>query len=206
MPFLNLLLWVRNAGASGTGVARGRQHYQLKGTNHMTTTAITNGAIAGLLATVPMTLSMKLMHQQLPAHEQYPLPPSEIMTVAEEASLGEHLDPLEHTAATLVAHFGYGAMAGALYSQIAAPLPLSPALKGSAYGVLVWSGSYLGLLPALGILKPATEHPAQRNALMIAAHIVWGAALGALFERMVETNSIQKHAYNSRHQRLSQVA
>ena len=28
----------------------------------------------------------------------------------------------------------------------------------------------------MGILKPATRHPGRRNMLMIAAHIVWGAA------------------------------
>lgn len=43
---------------------------------------------------------------------------------------------------------------------------------------MVWSGSYLGLLPALNILPPATEHPPGRNALMIAAHVVWGSVLG----------------------------
>jgi putative membrane protein len=160
--------------------------YVAEGTRRMATAAIAKGAVAGLLATVPMTLSMELMHRQLPAREQYPLPPSEIMTVAEEASLRGHLDPPKHTAATLAAHFGYGATAGALYGPLAAPLPLPPALKGSIFGMLLWSGSYLGLLPALGILKPATEHPARRNALMIAAHLVWGAALGALFERMAE--------------------
>jgi hypothetical protein len=31
-------------------------------------------------------------------------------------------------------------------------------------------------VPALGILKPASEHPARRNAVMITAHVVWGAA------------------------------
>jgi putative membrane protein len=36
------------------------------------------------------------------------------------------------------------------------------------------------MLAALGILKPATEHPPRRNALMIAAHLIWGAVLGAL--------------------------
>jgi putative membrane protein len=44
----------------------------------------------------------------------------------------------------------------------------------------VWAGSYLGLLPVLGILSPATRHPTGRNALMIAAHIIWGATLGIL--------------------------
>jgi hypothetical protein len=50
--------------------------------------------------------------------------------------------------------------------------------------VAVWAGSYLGWLPAAGILSPATEHPARRNALMIASHVVWGAAAGVIVERL----------------------
>jgi len=42
----------------------------------------------------------------------------------------------------------------------------------------------LGMLPALGILHPATEHPARRNALMIGAHIVWGTTLGLAVEQL----------------------
>jgi hypothetical protein len=38
--------------------------------------------------------------------------------------------------------------------------------------------SYLGGLPALGIQRPATEHNRARRRLMIAAHVVYGAALG----------------------------
>ena len=36
------------------------------------------GALAGLAATAPMTLAMKLMHEALPRHEQYPLPPRQV--------------------------------------------------------------------------------------------------------------------------------
>ncbi len=61
---------------------------------------------------------------------------------------------------------------------------MPPALAGAGFGLAVWAGSYLGWLPAAGILRPATEHPPRRVALMIAAHLVWGAsaglALGAL--------------------------
>ena len=32
----------------------------------------------------------------------------------------------------------------------------------------------MGWIPAFGMLKPATGHPARRNAVMIAAHFVWG--------------------------------
>jgi putative membrane protein len=57
-------------------------------------------------------------------------------------------------------------------------------VKGIGFGLLVWAGSYLGLLPALGLLSPATQHAPQRNLLMIAAHLVWGAVLGAVTDRL----------------------
>jgi hypothetical protein len=36
------------------------------------------------------------------------------------------------------------------------------------------------LLPSIDLHRPATREPAERNGLMIAAHVVWGAAIGAL--------------------------
>ncbi len=47
--------------------------------------------------------------------------------------------------------------------------------------MVVWGVSYLGLLPGLGILSSAKDHPARRSALMIAAHLVWGWVLAAMF-------------------------
>jgi len=55
-------------------------------------------------------------------------------------------------------------------------------VKGIVFGLGVWAASYLAWLPALGILPPATEAPPRRNAVMIAAHIVWGAAAGLLLD------------------------
>ncbi|HEV3470675.1 MAG TPA: hypothetical protein VG148_15230 [Pyrinomonadaceae bacterium] len=137
------------------------------------------GAVAGLAATVPMSLAMKLMHEQLPEHEQYPLPPRAVtMEVAERAGVREHLDEGEREAATWAAHFGYGAACGALYGALAAGRRVPPLAAGVGFGLAVWAGSYLGWLPAAGILRPATEHPPRRNALMIAAHAVWGAGVG----------------------------
>jgi ribose/xylose/arabinose/galactoside ABC-type transport system permease subunit len=137
------------------------------------------GAVAGLAATVPMSLAMKLMHERLPEHEQYPLPPRAVtMEVAERAGVREHLDEGEREAATWAAHFGYGAACGALYGALAAGRRVPPLAAGVGFGLAVWAGSYLGWLPAAGILRPATEHPPRRNALMIAAHVVWGAGVG----------------------------
>ena len=142
------------------------------------------GALAGFAATFPMTAAMTAMHRLLPEHERYPLPPKQITASAAEKTGAEtHLGEAEHQALTAAAHFGYGAAMGALYAPAADKIPLPGAMRGAGFGVVVWTGSYLGLLPALGLLNPATEHPARRNGLMIAAHLIWGAMLGVLVER-----------------------
>ena len=65
-------------------------------------------------------------------------------------------------------------------------------VRGLSFGLCVWIASYLGLRPALGILRPATEHPPRRTALMIVAHAVWGATLALLvqqFEHLTNARS-----------------
>jgi hypothetical protein len=139
-----------------------------------------NGAAAGFVATVPMTIAMKLLKRQLPPHLRYPLPPRLIASnAARKARVAHKLPERAHRAMTAAAHFGYGTAAGALFGPMS-PRDVAPAAAaGVGYGLFVWAGSYLGLLPSLNLLPPATKHPPQRVALMIAAHAVWGAALGA---------------------------
>jgi uncharacterized membrane protein YagU involved in acid resistance len=147
------------------------------------------GAAAGLTATGPMTLFMAAAKTQLPPEEQYPLPPRRItMRAAEAVDLRDDMTETEKHAATGVAHFGYGTATGALYGALSPLLPFGPVLNGVAYGLGVWTGSYLGLLPALDLHPPATREPAGRNALMIGAHVVWGATLGLLTDQMVGTD------------------
>ncbi|MBX6311310.1 MAG: DUF1440 domain-containing protein [Isosphaeraceae bacterium] len=141
------------------------------------------GAMAGCAATAPMTWAMEVMHRNLPHHERHPLPPWEIVErVAEKAVGQEPVGETEHFWLTLVAHFAYGAAAGSVFGPVAQRLALPRVLGGTAYGLVVWAGSYFGLLPALGIMRPATQHPMRRTALMIAAHLVWGSALGIFVE------------------------
>ena len=143
------------------------------------------GALAGAIATAPMTAAMFVMHRLLPRRERYPLPPSEITAkVEEEVGLDEHVDERQHIVLTLLGHFGYGAAAGAVYAPLASRMPLPPVASGIAYALAVWTASYLGWLPAMGILRSATEHPPRRNALMIIAHVVWGSVAGILTGRL----------------------
>lgn len=127
------------------------------------------GALAGLSATMAMTAAMRGLSKRLPYGEGYPLPPRELTERLLPAS-DRSLPTL-----TVLSHFGYGAVAGALYGALTERYQK----HGIAYGLSVWAASYLGWIPGLQILKPATRHPAHRDLLMIAAHVVWGAALAA---------------------------
>jgi uncharacterized membrane protein YagU involved in acid resistance len=143
------------------------------------------GAMAGLLATIPMTLVMELMRRRLPSHERGRLPPRTIaMRAARRLGMRRRMDERQSRAVTLVTHFGFGAATGALYAPWARRLdPLPPLLEGTLFGLGVWLVSYMGWLPAVGLFGPATRDAHRRAALMIAAHVVWGAALGFLFDR-----------------------
>ena len=148
------------------------------------------GSLAGFAATAPMTAVMLALHRRLPRWERYPLPPRQItMRVADQAGVKHEMDEDQRTAATYAAHFGYGLGAGALYGLLAPHLPGAPAAKGVGFGLAVWAGSYLGWLPAANVLPPATDEPAERNAVMIAAHLVWGAATGVLTEALGDRRS-----------------
>jgi len=128
---------------------------------------------------------MELMHRCLPWWERYRLPPSQITAkITEQIGLRKHMSQSEHLTTTALAHFGYGAAAGTMYAPLARVVPLPAAIKGIVFGLIVWATSYLGLLPALGILRPATKQPLRRTALMIIAHVVWGSVLGIVTDRI----------------------
>lgn len=139
------------------------------------------GAIAGFAGTLAMTSAMARLHRRLPAKERYPLTPREIIdSTAEQANI-----PLSEEAAldlTTAGHFAYGAAAGSL---IGAANPRIGPMTGAAAGVAVWVVSYLGWIPGVGILKPATLHPRRRNLLMIGAHLIWGGATALAMRELV---------------------
>jgi hypothetical protein len=143
------------------------------------------GAVAGLLATVPMTVFMRAAWRTLPQREKYPLPPRLITRkLVSEVEPPQRVDPDRLSTLTYLLHFLFGAATGSLYGVIEDKVPLDQSVKGLLMGLAVWTGSYLGWIPLLGILPPATRHPWRRNLLMIIAHIVWGVSLGMFTERM----------------------
>jgi hypothetical protein len=142
------------------------------------------GAMAGLTATAPMTAVMVAAHEALPVHQRHGLPPEQVTAnAARSAGADEaaHRRP-KRVLATIPVHFGFGAAMGAVYGALAPHVPGPGAVKGVAFGLAVWAGSYLGWLPAMGLHRSAAREPAGRNAMMIGAHVVWGVVTGMLSE------------------------
>src|SRR5437762_3412788 len=123
-------------------------------------TPLLQGAVAGFLGTVPMTVFMLATQRFLPKGQRYDLPP-EIITkeLAERADFKQHMNKPQILGATLVSHFGYGAAMGMLYSPLIKRMPLPAAVKGILFGLMVWVASYLGLLPLMGVSASAGDEP-----------------------------------------------
>ncbi len=146
---------------------------------------IISNALAGCVATIPMSVMMLALHRALPPTQRHPLPPAQIThNLAEQLPPDVQPNETEQRWLTVIAHFGYGALAGACYTPFARMLPLSPLVKGIAFGMAVWAGSYLGLLPVTGLLPSHSERPPERTALLIISHIVWGSALGLIAQQL----------------------
>jgi uncharacterized membrane protein YagU involved in acid resistance len=83
-------------------------------------------------------------------------------------------------AAATLAHFGFGAAAGAAFALMRRGHAAAPVAQGIGYGLLVWALSYKGWIPALGIMPPPERDDPRRAATMWVAHVVYGALLGGL--------------------------
>jgi len=139
------------------------------------------GSLAGLIATVPMTLFMLAVQYLLPQWQQYALPPERFTDkIAKRIGLRKHMDKPQLLVASFVSHLGFGVAMGAIYGPLTRIVPLPSVLKGTVFGLVVWLAVYLGWLPAIGMSEAATKQPIQRNTLMIVAHLVWGAGTGGV--------------------------
>ena len=159
--------------------------------------SVGRGLLAGALATVPMSgvIAVGWMTGLLRTP-----PPEEIATNAIETGLDAAADILElpefavgpafeapaaFQAGWISAHLIYGALCGLLFVGLRAAVPAVPRQPlGIGYGLLVWLGSYLGILPALKLYpRPEADSP-SRVAVMIVAHIVFGLTLAETDQRL----------------------
>jgi uncharacterized membrane protein YagU involved in acid resistance len=143
------------------------------------------GAVAGFMGTAPMSSSMLIGWRLLLERERYHLPPRLVTEkIVQRLGLKNRIREQGLLGLSIFSHFAYGAVFRALYALFEHRIPLHSRLKGAIAGLALWTGSYLGWLPAMGILTPATRHPWRRNLLMIIAHVIWGVTLGETLRKI----------------------
>jgi len=131
-----------------------------------------------------MTASM-LRRRCLRAAEKYSLPAQET-TGAALARAGVRADADQLSAAKLAAHLSNGGATRGIYWLVPPGKVGGPFASGMLLGSPVWTASYLGLLSALRILRPVTEHPVRGKGLMLGAYVTWDVFLSALHHSLLD--------------------
>ena len=137
------------------------------------------GIIAGLVGGVIAAGAMSLVHKGLGgfAAEQQQ---SEDATVKVADGITRRLanrpvpEDKKPLAANLV-HYAFGASVGGVYGGVAEVAPRATAALGLPFGVAVWLGAHVMMVPALGLAAPPTRQPPPKEALEFFLHLVYGA-------------------------------
>lgn len=139
------------------------------------------GALAGAVATIPMTMFWEAMHPRLAGEPPRPLPPREVAeALAVKTGRSRDLSEQQVETLALALHFGYGTVTGALFGLVVPQRRDGAVGAGLLFGLGVWAVSYLGWLPATGVRHSPRWDPPARTKLLIASHLVWGASAGLL--------------------------
>lgn len=153
-----------------------------KGVANREVERLVRGALAGALATAPMSVIIAAGRE---ARLLSNPPPKEIVERTEEktGTRDDLAQPLFH-ASWIAAHLGYGAGTGAVYALLDPFLPVGTTGRGLAFGAAVWAVSYLGVMPGLGLYPWPRDDSQSRMAVMILAHAVYGLAIAETVRRL----------------------
>lgn len=102
-------------------------------------------------------------------------PPEAVLAEGVPAVL-ESVPPHRRKATIELAHWGYGATAGAMFAFLPRGLRRSR-LTGPVYGVLSWGVFELLVAPALGLAHARRSRPQERWALLV-DHVLFGLVVG----------------------------
>jgi Rieske Fe-S protein len=145
--------------------------------------SLARGAAGGFLGTLVMSATMLAQRRRGLLGE--PPPKKIVRRVRRRAGLLWAPRRFDHSA-TLAAHFGFGMAGGALFGLAHRRSRgwAASTLLGAGFAMAVWSASYLGWVPALGLMQPAHRDRPGRPWSMVLAHLVFGSVLGSFVEGM----------------------
>lgn len=155
-----------------------------------------SGLGAGLIATAAMSAVM-VVAQKSGAMGR--MPPRHITEHAlGTMGLEEELSSETKKGLSTLLHFAFGGVSGALFGLLDHAFRRGPRLNlrvggfqtrppplasGLLFGTAIYAVSYMGWVPALGILpQPPRDRPGRPTAMYL-AHLVYGASVAALVRR-----------------------
>lgn len=156
------------------------------------------GAVGGILGSWMMVQFNHLVggieeNQQRASHRRESASPNEhdgtisdepaslkVASLASEKITGEPLSERGKEIAGPVFHYGFGAVAGAVYGLTAEFNPEATAAAGLPFGAAVWLVADEAALPLTGLSAPPTEYPLSRHASALGTHLVFGLTVEAV--------------------------
>ena len=100
-----------------------------------------------------------------------------VASLVAEKVAGRPLTESEKDIGGPIAHYLFGAFAGALYGAAAESNPEAAAGFGMPFGATVWVAADEMGMPLLGVSEPPTELPMSRHASALASHLVYGVTV-----------------------------
>lgn len=147
-------------------------------------TALARGAAGGVAGTVVFTAFM-WGAQRLGLLGE--MPPTTLTRRTVEALTGVRPPRPALRVLTTIGHFAYGAGTGALFGFAVRSLAArgssrahTATLAGAGFGALVYAVSYMGWVPAVGLMPPPHRDRPARPLVTFLGHLLFGGVLGAI--------------------------
>ena len=147
--------------------------------------AMKHGTYAGALATTAMTAVMKA--GQWTGFYRLEIAPKQITdTALDKAGLRRETSEDEEIFLTALNHWTYGTGSGILFGLLRRriDLPLPGSIQGIIFGLTLWAVSYMGWVPAVGLMPAVWNQRRDRAIELLLAHVVYGATLGFTFDAL----------------------
>jgi putative membrane protein len=143
---------------------------------HLTTMAtykrsVLKGAVAGFVGGLAGAGAKALAEQLFPPRTHGQTPPPVILA---EQVAGHSLPPAQKQAAMQSIHWGFGAMAGAVYGAMVEVEPSLGAWRGAAFGLTLNKITHESVLPRMGLSAPKEEQLPQERISEWVTHAVYG--------------------------------
>lgn len=140
--------------------------------------AVLDGSVGGVIGTALMSATM-MAGKRLGLLGEHP--PELLAAAMLRGSRVPTMKGQTQDALAVAAHFAFGIGAGALFAVLhrRLRLPIHAAIHGALYGTGVWAVSYIGWIPALGIMPSADHDRPGRPLVMVLAHWIFGGVLGS---------------------------